>query len=230
MNTRRNSRRDRRASMMMRSFSIASLGVGAIAASSAHADILRENFNAGLPASWSLVDYRPLQMGESSAFNWGVTSSDTYDNYTGGDGLAAMADSDTPGDGIEYDVALLTPRLSLPSEQGLTLSFLSNYQNLAGSDFADIDVRVGESEAWINLLRWNEDHGDSFGNPIGEEVVLSLDQFAGQDVQFRFHYYDPNDNDWNWYWQVDNLVVTPAPGAGALGAIAAAGLMRRRRR
>ncbi|MGE3109434.1 MAG: choice-of-anchor J domain-containing protein [Phycisphaerales bacterium] len=219
------SRRDRRAGVPLARIAVMT---GAMwLGGEARADVLNENFNAGIPAAWTIEDYQP----GGSALTWGLTSPMTYDNYTGADGTAAMADSDSPGDGIEYDIALLTPHLLLPSESGLTLSYLSNYQNLAGSDFADLDIRLvgSESGTWINLLRWNEDHGDSFGNPIGEPVVVALDDFAGQEVQFRFHYYDPNENDWNWYWQVDNVVVTPAPAAGAVGVLGLGAMMRRRR-
>jgi len=209
----------------------ASLGALALLAAPAllQADLLHENFDGGIPPSWSVEDYHLAKFDTPSSISWGMTNPATYANYTGGSGGAAMADSDSLGDGGEYDIALLTPWISLPNEPGLSLSFISNYQNMANSDFADVDIRVGAHGIWTTLQSWNEDHGDSFRQPIGEAVTLPLDAYAGSDVQFRFHYYDPNVNDWNWYWQVDNVVVTPAPGAGAL-ALMATGLLARRRR
>lgn len=204
----------------------ACVAVGA-SSSPVHADILSESFDAGIPSTWRVDDYRVDEFSSSSSISWGVTSAVTYGNYTGGTGLAAMADSDSAGEGIEYDIGLVTPLVHLPSESGLTLSYLANYQNMAGSDFADTDVNDGSG--WVTLLSWNEDHGDSFCNPIGELVTIPLDAFAGRDVQFRFHYYDPNENDWNWYWQIDNVTVTPTPGTGAVLVLAATVLARRRR-
>ena len=228
MKTRYGSRRDRRAVVLARSLSLLA-GLAGAGVSTAYADVIREDFSSGIPSSWTHVDYRQ-HTSAPSGIAWGITSPSTYDNYTGGEGLAAMADSDSAGDGVGYDIGLLTPRVSLPNEAGLTASFISNYQNMAHSDFADVDIRVGDSDVWTTLMRWNEDHGDSFRNRSGELVELNLDAFAGQDVQFRFHYYDPNMNGWNWYWQVDNFIVTPAPGAATLGVLAATTLLRRRRR
>jgi hypothetical protein len=206
---------------------LAALTTSAGLSASANADVLHETFNTGIPSTWQVHDYLADEFSSSSSITWGTTSPETYGNYTGGDGLAAMADSDSAGDEIEYDIGLITPMMHLPTESGLTLSYLTNYQNMAGSDFADTDINTGSG--WVTLLSWNQDHGDSFHNPIGELVTIPLDDYAGQNVQFRFHYYDPNQNDWNWYWQLDNVTVTPTPGTGAILMLAASTLARRRR-
>jgi MYXO-CTERM domain-containing protein len=197
---------------------------GALTAAAANADVLRESFDNGIPSSWSRQDYRST----GSSIAWGVNTDTGRGNYTGGAGRAAMADSDFAGDGIEFDIALLTPTMHLPARGDLALTFQANYQNFAGSDFADVDLDAGSG--WVNLLRWNEDHGDSFFQPIGENVSLDLGAYAGSDVRVRFHYYDPGTSDWDWYWQVDNVTVTPAPGSFALGLLGAIMIAPRRRR
>jgi MYXO-CTERM domain-containing protein len=109
---------------------------------------------------------------------------------------------------------------------GARLQLLANYQNFAALDFFDIDINNGSG--WVNLLRWNEDHG-GFDAPPGEAIDLDLSAYAGDTAQVRFHYYDPNSGDWDWYIQVDDVAVTPAPGALALLGIGGLAVARRRR-
>jgi hypothetical protein len=192
----------------------------------ARADILSESFESGIPLTWSIEDY---QSG-GSGIMWQRSSDTGRGNYTGGTGLAAMADAASGGDGIEFDIALLTPLFRVPTGGDAELRFIANYQNFAGHDFAEVDIDASGGGGWINLLSWNEDHGDSFFRPIGEAVSLSLDAWAGEDVRIRFHYFDPGVSDWDYYWQIDDVVVTPAPGAGVIAVLGAGLLSARRRR
>lgn len=190
----------------------------------AHADILHETFDAGIPAGWTLEDYRP---GGSTA-QWGVNTDTSMPNMTNGTGLAATIDAHAAGFGAELDVALVSPFFTLPDRAGLALTFTTNFQNMAGHDFAEVDILT--NAGWQNLLTWNEDHGSAFTPHTGEDVTINLDGFAGQTVQVRFHYHDPGANDWNWHWQIDEVRAVPAPAAaGAFALLGAMGLRRRRR-
>src|SRR5882672_11397155 len=105
-------------------------GVLLAAGGSASAQVLIENFEGGIPAAWHVEDYRP----GGSGITWGVNTDTGRGNFTNGAGLAAMADSDAAGDGVEYDIGLITPVLHLPSASGLVLTYTSNYQNFRATD------------------------------------------------------------------------------------------------
>jgi hypothetical protein len=180
-----------------------------------------EDFNAGIPGDWGLEDYQD----GGSAFMWGTNVDYGYDNWTGGDGMCVHGDSDDYGG--EFDIGLVTPMIDLTG--AMTFEADLNYANYVNYDFFDIDIDAGGG--WVNLLRWNEDHGGFQALP-GEHVMLDISGYAGQMAKFRFHYYDPNVDDWDWYAQIDNVAVTvPEPGlislAGGLLGLAALAIRRR---
>lgn len=196
----------------------------ALAAGAANADtIFAEDFNSGTLGSFTYYDYKTDQ---PSAFKWGTNESLGLGNYTGGTGAAAMSSSDSVAG--PYDHAIVSPLINLPKGQ-ITMSFLTNYQNYSNIDFADVDVS-NDGATWINVMRWNEDHGAFFSTP-GVAAEIDLSDFAGQSINIRFHHYD-NERDANdWYWQVDNLEVNHSvPGPGALALLGTAGLVAARRR
>jgi hypothetical protein len=180
----------------MRALAIATLLV--LVASVAWGQAFTEDFEAGVPpAGWIVTD------NAGDGVVWTTASSYGEGNYTGGSGDCAMCDSDAAGSGIYLDTELITHTFTVPG--AATLEFDANYQNLAGSDYFDVDIDVGAG--WVNLLSWNEDHG-GFGAPPGEHVVLDLAGFAGETAAIRFHYYDPNGTGWDWYIQVDQVELT----------------------
>ena len=162
---------------------------------------MSQNFNgATFPSGWTVVD------NESSGVAWDLSSNWLDDNYTGGDGDAADANSDAFGP-AEFDTELISPVITTASMPGTFLTYISNYQNYAGLDYLDVDIKV-DGGAWTNLLAWNEDHGSLYNTP-GEAVAVNLSTaVAGStNFQLRWHYYDPNAGDWDWYAQVDNIKV-----------------------
>jgi len=185
-------------------------------AGAAHGQAFYEDFEGGLPAGWTVTD----DAGEGIVWDTNVAWGD--DNWATGDGMSMAVNSDTiPG---EFDTSLITNTFTVPN--GASLDLTANYQNFAGSDFFDIDINDGSG--WNNLLSWNEDHGTFMGAP-GEDVSLDISAYGGSDVQVRFRYYDPNTGDWDWYIQIDNVTVTPAPGAMALLGLGGLVATRRRR-
>ena len=176
-----------------------------------------EDFEGGIPGSWSVID------NAGGGVVW-MTNADWGDgNYTNGSGLAAAVNSDTAGT-AEFDTELVTHSFVVPS--GSALELTANYMNFAYLDFFDIDINVGSG--WVNLLSWNEDHGGFFSTP-GEDISIDLSGYAGNSANVRFHYYDPNSFDWDWYVQIDNVAVTPAPSALALLGLGGLAAARRRR-
>ncbi len=164
--------------------------------------VLSEDFNAGIPGSWTVVD------NESTGLVWtNIAGCGESGNFTGGGGDAACASSDVFGS-AEYDTELWTPSMDLSAYTNTTLDLTANYQNFANSDFFDIDVSTDGGTSWTNELSWNEDHGSLRSTP-GEAINLDLSAYDGQsNVIIRFHYYNPNTNDWDWYAQIDDVVVS----------------------
>jgi MYXO-CTERM domain-containing protein len=187
------------------------------AAGAAYGQAFSEDFEGGIPGSWTVID------NEGTGVVWDTNVAWGDGNYTGGSGMSAAVNSDHAGT-AEFDTELVTHAFTVPG--GARLQLLANYQNFAALDFFDIDINNGSG--WVNLLRWNEDHG-GFDAPPGEAIDLDLSAYAGDTAQVRFHYYDPNSGDWDWYIQVDDVAVTPAPGALALLGIGGLAVARRRR-
>jgi hypothetical protein len=160
--------------------------------------VLDEDFNAGIPADWTVVD------DDGSGVIWDTNVYWGDPNWTGGDGMCAEASSDNFGT-ASYDTSMYTPVMDLSAGFNQTLSCLVNFQNFAGYDYFYIDVSFDAGMNWSNLLTWNEDHGTFHGAP-GELVVLDLGGGTAT-TQLRFRWYDPVPH-WNWEVQVDDVLVT----------------------
>jgi len=160
-------------------------------------------FDEGIGQSWSVIDNAGTGIVWSNVSGSGIGS-----NYTGGSGDAATANSDaTPG---EFDTELHSNTFSLAGWTGVSLEYLVNYQNLASSDFLNLDISTDGGNSWTNMLSWNEDHppGGLF-NTTNETVSVDLTKYAGEDnVKLRWHYFDPNTGDWDWYAQIDDVSLT----------------------
>jgi len=149
------------------------------------------------PAGWTMVD------NEGNGVVWGSTS----DNYSGGKGNAAIADSDAAGT-VDYDTELITPEIDINKKEGVVVQYYANYQNLLNEDFLDLDISTDGGTTWTNVLRWNEDHGSLRSVP-GEFVSVELDEYltGASSMKLRWHYYNPNTGDWDWYAQIDEVEV-----------------------
>jgi hypothetical protein len=187
--------------------------------------LLTESFDAGIPATWTVLD------AEGTGMVWTITGvggppppteapaaypDDCGEaNYTGGTGLAACASSDLFG-AAEFDTTLVSPTFDFCNATGVALQFRANYQNFASLDFFAVDGSSDGGATWTNLLTWNEDHGPFRAAP-GEAVNLALGApFDNQpSVQFRFRYWDPNTEDYAWYAQIDDFVLD---GAGSVAS------------
>ena len=165
-----------------------------------------EEFEGGVPpVNWQVID------NESDGVIWMTNTSWGDPNRTNGSGESAACNTDTAGSGIELDTELISEAYDFCNATGSGLLAKLYYENLAGSDFLDIDVTT-DGATWTNILSWNEDH-------FAEDVSLDMSQFDGYpSVTVRFRYYDPNTNDWDWDAQVDDFELTSdgtiVPGVG----------------
>jgi len=164
---------------------------------------LLEDFETGIPASWTVID------NAGNGMIWNTNGSWGEGNYTNGSGMSAMACSDCFGS-ADFDTELITPEITLPAvATNAMLEFEMNYQNFGNFDFFDIDITTDGGTTWTNLMSFNEDHG-GFRSAPGENVMLALDPaLAGNDTfSIRFRYYDPTNFDFDWYISIDDVHVT----------------------
>jgi hypothetical protein len=153
-----------------------------------------ETFNGGIPDTWTL-----------SGGPWPWTTNDVVgrDNYAGGDGLCATADSDYWYD-YPYDTSLISPEFTVPSVNAACF-FVASYNDIGAADLAEVNILIG-GERHL-LMQWNEDH-DAYGP--GEDVLLDLTAYAGQAAQIEFRYYGTS---WDWWFQVDETGIIPEPAS-----------------
>jgi hypothetical protein len=153
-----------------------------------------ENFNEGLPDTWTVVD------GGSTNDTWYNTP-----NYSGNslDGTPFMfANSDAAGPGTTMDEQLISPIIpNTENADELYLMWDYIYQYI-GSEFFAVDVFDGND--WVEVFIKQADTGPF---PWGPTVTETIDvtEYANENFQVRFHYVS---NGWNWYVAVDNVVVT----------------------
>jgi hypothetical protein len=195
----------------------------AFCASAPASSVWLEDFDAGIPASWTIIDN---SIGGDAPWASNVVWNEG--NYTDPAGInttpCAEANSDVPGEGVVVDTALISPSFLVPN--GATLDFDANYQSWSDADLADTDISIDGGSTWINLLHWippEAEQGTWRGT--GAHISTDISAYAGQDAQVRFHYYNAN---WEWYFQVDNVQVTPEPGSLMLFGLGALATVRRR--
>ena len=178
--------------------------------------LLYEGFEGTFPPEgWSVID------NAGNGVVWDITS----DNFTGGEGQAAGANSGDAGV-VEYDTELITPVIDVAKKEGIVLQYYVNYQNYLNRDFLDLDISTDGGSSWTTVISWNEDHGTFRGVP-GEFVSVELDSYilGAPSIMLRWHYYNPNTGDWDWYAQIDEVELiysgirwlTLDPGQGVLG-------------
>ncbi|MEO1256195.1 MAG: hypothetical protein AAFY41_15100, partial [Bacteroidota bacterium] len=92
------------------------------------------------PEGWTVVD------NEGTGMVWQFAADYGDGNYAG-TGEAATANSDAFGT-AEFDTELITPVIDAAGVEGLVLEYNANYQNLAGLDFLDVDIRLDNDSIW----------------------------------------------------------------------------------
>ncbi len=174
--------------------------------------LLRESFETWPPAGWTIVNN-----GGSCAWRAGSAEHDTVDdNFTGGSGDYADADSDDCGDGNTMDTELRAPPVNLQNVTNPVLTFRSDmrWYSYELDEFWEVDLSEDGGQSWTNLLHRD---GQDYRGP--ETISLSLASAIGSgDAVIRFHY---GNAQYDWWWQVDDVAVsccqpagpTPAPTA-----------------
>jgi parallel beta-helix repeat protein len=168
-----------------------------------HTIIPTERFETSFPPiGWTVVNHNPPHEIWRRNDYWGRP------NYAGGEGYCANADPDAAYPWYQMDTSLITPSMDLGSFQSATLDYITSYNYIGGSEYADVDVSIDGGITWTNVLHWSEDHSPT--GP-GEEVSIDLGLFTGNsDVRVRFHH--NSGGGWGWWWEVDNVNITASEG------------------
>ncbi|UCF81217.1 MAG: PKD domain-containing protein, partial [Acidobacteriota bacterium] len=160
--------------------------------------IFSENFNLGLPGTWTVVDN-----GDNSfcAPNCTWVNNDPcgrgffFDPYMIADESCFW---------VDMDEELITPLIDASGVTKVGIIFEHNFDNGANCAIANVDVRSANTGgAWVNVATFT-------ANVIGLEIIDITTQAAGAaDVQVRWHYVSQPSPGW---WAIDNVSVqTPTP-------------------
>ena len=140
---------------------------------------IREDFEAAFPP----VGWEVENLGGDCV--WTNNDEVNRENFAGGDGLSAAADSDACGNGSTMDTALISPAF-VPGAAS-SLDFVLSYRHL-GSSRLDIDVTTNGGTDWTTIQTYSA--SESAQGP-GTPVSLPLGAYAGDDTQVRFRYVAP---------------------------------------
>ncbi|UCF80411.1 MAG: hypothetical protein JSV08_07830, partial [Acidobacteriota bacterium] len=170
---------------------------------------LSEDFNAGLPGAWTVVDggtNTATCLGNGSC-TWTDADPCTRELFPD---TYMIADGDCAGGGAIQDEYLITPLMDTSTASAVTLQFDHYFKGYAldgaNDDFGTVRVRSTlTGGVWIDLIQWNEN------DDTGVETI-TLDATAecagAADCQFDWRY----EGNWDWYWAVDNVIVNGIGG------------------
>lgn len=153
---------------------------------------LQENFDAEIPATWTVTDE-----GGATGDSW-ISGQQGGGNSLNGSNVA-LVDSDANGNGIELIETLTSPVFDTTGAVELFLDFDQFYNNI-GPDTAVVEVFDGTN--WVEVLNQTADAG-AFNAPDLQHIDITA--FSNSNMQVRFIYNDGND--WAWYWLLDNVQV-----------------------
>ncbi|MEJ6792576.1 MAG: choice-of-anchor J domain-containing protein, partial [Lacinutrix sp.] len=153
---------------------------------------LTENFDADIPATWTVTD-----AGGATGDSW-VSGQQGGANSLDGTNVA-IVDSDANGNGTLLIETLTSPAFDTNGATEIFLDFDQFYNNI-GTDTAVVEVWDGA--AWVAVLTQTADIG-AFNAP--DEQHINITAFSNPAMQVRFVYNDADS--WAWYWLIDNVAI-----------------------
>ncbi|MCD6160815.1 MAG: hypothetical protein J7K40_00185 [candidate division Zixibacteria bacterium] len=168
------------------------------ATSIGHADvIMSEDFESGLPVTWTVVDSSwdtdSSQAAGADTYTWVIDSR----SLSQMDGDFMIYDSDDCCPAIARD-QLITPIIDCSGYSSVTLDFSCHYR-YSWSGSGDVDIRISGG-AWQNVAHYS-------GSDNIQEVSIDISSYADDQssVEIRWYYYDAQCDYW---WGVDNVEIT----------------------
>jgi hypothetical protein len=165
--------------------------------------LLSEDFDAGLPPTWTVVDGGGNidMLCKTGGEPNGKCMWSDLDPCSRGDllsGTYMIVDSDC-APSLDMDEQLITPPIDCSSSKTVALRFDHDFLDY---DFEVAAVKVRSANtggAWVTIARYSK-------APASGEVLLDITAEAAgaPDLQVNWHYYDAN---YEEYWAVDNVDV-----------------------
>lgn len=149
-----------------------------------------ETFDAGIPATWSIVDNFPYTgTPDYSAVPWTTNAAEGLANFTSGTGMTACASSENhPG---QYDVSLITPAFIAPAGGG-SIQYKINYRRVDAYEALDTNISINGGD-WVTMIHQVTPLGASYSSaPPNIVVGIGLSFYGvteGDTVRIEFRYY-----------------------------------------
>lgn len=132
---------------------------------------------------------------------WLTNEAYERDNYAGGDGLSAAADSDRCGEDTTMDTSLVSPRIDLSSTSTAALELNLSFRPFtAGASRLRVEASIDNGAHWDNLL--TQSTAASPTGP-GTPTRVDLSDYVGS-TQARVRFTFESDG-WEYYAQVDQV-------------------------
>ena len=163
-----------------------------------------EDFSAGIPATWSIVD------GYDDGLTWTAVDPGTFNIGSPFTNPCGIIDSNSAG-AAYMDEELITPEIDISNGAGGTkkMEFANcfTYYAYGLEEVADVDVMTYDGvtwSPWTNVLNMT---GQSFGPELR---VIDLNTLAAGNMKLklRFHYYNARSEFW---WLIDDVRVYETP-------------------
>ena len=155
--------------------------------------MLDESFEGEwLPSGWSL-----------NSVGAGFINTAVATGQFAHDGVKSAGHLDDEG---AQDDWLITPILNIPATNSCTLSFWQNGEWLEYAGLHEVSVTVVGSGTWTQIytgLPQLTPDGEVGDLGIWEQIMISLMDYAGDDIQIGFHYV----GDFNAMWYIDEVKV-----------------------
>ncbi len=164
--------------------------------------ILFENFESGLPQSWTVID------GNNDGIKWTCGTTPDLGSYIPpncGTQYAYYSDDDAGNGTINYNEELWSPKICIPSNiMNLKIGYSYGFQVYQSGEKYRVYMRKKVSGSWTNWYQLKIYTSSS----SGQEVIDLTSHLPCDSIQFRFFYSDSTASaHWGWACAADNVVL-----------------------
>jgi|GEM_PF-2617268 len=160
---------------------------------------INENFNAGIPLSWSVSVPTCYNLNDTT--KWSATSngfrSQGLSSFSLDGTEFVVVDSDKPNIFCTCNEYLTTPVFDATGTPSLTLEFDHYFRHYNG-DFGYVEVFNGST--WVTCATFSTNIGYWMAP---NHQTVSLTPYINANMQVRFHY----QANWDYYWSLDNVLI-----------------------
>jgi len=166
-----------------------------------------ENFNSGIPGTWTVSDNN----GSGVVWSAGENGPEGYtlDEYDGQFAIVTSYSNTFP------NTDLISPSIDLSGFSSATLHYSFNYQDFAGNPTDDGSVYIsGDGGSTWTLMNSYADDTPPGGFDVALSDTASLNSVVGSsDVKIKFHYEVESGE--SWFFSVDDIIVIGTDTSGS---------------